>query len=40
MLFPEGSYQLALAPYLMPVFPTWNAIDLHRPGSKPTFVSD
>ena len=23
---PSGGYQLALAPYVMPAFPTWNAI--------------
>ena len=30
-MLPEGRYQLALAPYLMPVFPTWNAIDYTGP---------
>jgi peptide/nickel transport system substrate-binding protein len=30
-LLPEGDYQVALAPYFMPVFPTWNAIDYTEP---------
>jgi ABC-type transport system substrate-binding protein len=28
---PEGRYQIALAPYVMPVFPTWDAIDYTDP---------
>lgn len=30
-VLPQGRYQIALAPYLMPVFPTWNAIDYTGP---------
>ena len=30
-VLPEGRYQIALAPYFMPVFPTWNAIDYTEP---------
>ena len=38
---PEGDYQLALAPYQMPVFPSWNAIiytdpDMTSPLSPPS----
>jgi peptide/nickel transport system substrate-binding protein len=32
---PEGNYELALAPYLMPVFPTWNAIIYTDPVTSP-----
>ena len=28
---PEGRYQLALAPYVMPAFPTWEALDYTDP---------
>jgi len=30
-VLPEGRYQIALVPYSMPVFPTWNAIDYTEP---------
>ena len=40
-VLPEGSYQVALAPYSIPVFPSWNALmytDPVLPASPPTPV--
>lgn len=30
-VLPRGDYELAVAPYLLPVFPTWDAIDYTQP---------
>jgi ABC-type transport system substrate-binding protein len=40
-VLPAGSYQLAIAPYLMPVFPSWFAIDYTDPVAavSPTSLS-